>query len=361
MIPSPHQIEVALGALRYPIWIGTHLLRTGEHWRASIRGEQVLVVSNETVAPHYLPSVCASLSGLRCQTLILPDGETHKTMESVMRVLHALAAQTAHRDATVIALGGGVIGDLAGLAAALYMRGINVLHMPTSLLAQVDSSIGGKTAVNLAQGKNLIGAFHQPCAIVIDTTTLATLPEREFRAGIAEIVKYGAIADPTFFTWLEQHTQALLAREPNVLTQAIIRSCEHKAAIVMRDERELGERALLNFGHSFGHALETATGYTQLKHGEAVAIGMVMAAKLSTELGYAPQSDALRLTALLQRFDLPISRPNDVSSDHLFKLMQQDKKNRSGRLRLILWRGIGKAEIAQDIENHTIMLALERF
>src|SRR5690606_10468040 len=252
------------------------------------------------------------------------------------------------RDATVLALGGGVIGDLAGFAAACWMRGIDFVQMPTTLLAMVDSSVGGKTGVNLPAGKNLVGAFHQPRAVVADTSTLATLPAREYRAGLAEVVKYGAIGDPAFFAWLERDADALAARAPGAVVRAIAASCRHKAAVVARDEFEQGERALLNFGHTFGHALETADGYRGLLHGEAVAIGMLLAARLSTALGLATAADADRLGALLGRLGLPVAPPAHDPAE-LVALMRLDKKNLGGRLRLVLWRGIGRAELVGDV------------
>lgn len=351
------EIAVELGARRYRIHIGAGLLAEHGRWRNCLPGRHILIVSNETVAPLYLDRVTAGLRDATFSTLILPDGEAHKTLDSAARIFAALAELKASRDACVIALGGGVIGDLTGFAAACWMRGIAFLQMPTTLLAMVDSSVGGKTGVNLLQGKNLIGAFHQPCAVVIDTDTLATLPARELRAGCAEVVKYGALGDTDFFAWLENNVDALLARNPAALAQAIATSCRHKAAIVARDETEQGERALLNFGHTFAHALETASGYGVL-HGEAVAIGMVLAARLSAQLGRAPAADAERLAALLVRFGLPIAIPPGLDTDALIALMLLDKKNLSGRLRLILSRGIGKADIVPDADVAAIRAVL---
>jgi 3-dehydroquinate synthase len=266
----------------------------------------------------------------------------------------------ASRDATIIALGGGVIGDLAGFAAACWMRGIAFVQMPTTLLAMVDSSVGGKTAVDLPQGKNLVGAFHQPRAVVIDTDTLHTLPDRELRSGLAEVVKYGALGDAGFFSWLESNADALLVRDPQTLSTAIESSCAAKAAIVARDETEQGERALLNFGHTFGHALETAAGYGTLLHGEAIAIGMVLAARLSARLRRAGDDDAMRLQALLQRCGLPTTIPAGIDLRRLIELMRLDKKNLSGQMRLILWRTIGKTEIVADVDEAAVREVLER-
>ncbi len=350
-------LDVALGARSYPIWIGVGLLADSARWRAPIRGRHVLVVTNTTVAALYLQRVLAGLAGLQHAHLVLPDGEAHKTLDASGQIFAALAALGASRDATILALGGGVIGDLAGFAAACWMRGIDFIQMPTTLLAMVDSSVGGKTGVNLPQGKNLVGAFHQPRAVVADTGTLATLPVREYRAGLAEVVKYGAINDAAFFAWLEVHADALVARDEAALAAAIQASCRAKSAIVARDEHERGERALLNFGHSFGHALETVAGYGTLLHGEAVAIGMLQAATLSTRLGRADAADATRLARLLTRLGLPLQAP-PLDAAALLAAMRLDKKNEGGRLRLILWRGIGQAEIVDAVAEDEVAAVL---
>lgn len=355
---APRQLDVALAERSYPIWIGAGLLAEPARWRSAIRGRHVLVVSNETVAPLYLQTVLAGLDGLAVASVVLPDGEQYKTLAHCAEVLDALAALKANRDACVIALGGGVIGDLAGFAAASWMRGIDFLQMPTTLLAQVDSSVGGKTGVNLPAGKNLVGAFHQPRGVVIDTDTLRTLPAREYRSGLAEVIKYGAIGDAEFFAWLEQQAAALVAGEAEVVAEAIARSCAHKAGVVARDEREDGERALLNFGHTFGHALETDAGYGTLLHGEAVAIGMLLAAQLSADLGRAPAADAERLQRLLEAMGLPVTLPPGSDAEALLQLMYLDKKNLSGHLRLILWRGIGAAEIVPGVPDAAIRARL---
>ena len=253
------ELDVALGDRRYPIWIGAGLLDDVQTWRGAIRGKQALIVSDEHVAPLYLERIRAGLAEVKHDAIVLDAGEASKSIENVTAVFDALAALGANRDATIIALGGGVVGDLAGFAAACWMRGVDFLQMPTTLLAMVDSSVGGKTGVNLAAGKNLVGAFHQPRAVVIDTATLATLPAREYAAGLAEVVKYGAIGDADFFAWLESHADELNARDASALAEAIATSCRQKAGVVSRDEREHGERALLNFGHTFGHALEAET------------------------------------------------------------------------------------------------------
>ncbi|MDX2299076.1 MAG: 3-dehydroquinate synthase [Xanthomonadaceae bacterium] len=351
-------LSVALGARSYPIHIGAALLSEPTLWQPLLRGRHVLVVSDANVAPHYLARVRAGLGGCRHDCLILPPGEQEKTLQRFGEVMQALAALGASRDATIIALGGGVIGDLAGFAAACWMRGIRFVQMPTTLLAMVDSSVGGKTAVDLPQGKNLVGAFHQPTGVIADIDTLATLPAREVRAGLAEVVKYGALGDAGFFAWLEAHADALLACHPPTITEAIARSCAHKAAIVARDETEQGERALLNLGHTFGHAIETEQGYGGLLHGEAVAVGMVLAARLSARLGLAPATDTERLSALLQRLELPTAIPSGLDPRRLLERMRLDKKSVSGAINLILWHGVGAAFIAPDVAELAILDAL---
>jgi 3-dehydroquinate synthase len=347
-------IDVQLGARSYPIWIGERLLDDASTWRDAIRGRHVLAVTDSHVAPLYLDKVLAALGDRKTSRIVFPAGEASKSFDACSAIFDALAEMGASRDATVLALGGGVIGDLAGFAAACWMRGIAFVQMPTTLLAMVDSSVGGKTAVNLPQGKNLVGAFHQPRAVVIDTTTLSTLSDRELRSGISEVVKYGAIGNADFFAWLESNADALLARDTATLAHAIAVSCKQKADVVARDETEQSERALLNFGHTFGHALEAVAGYGEILHGEAIAIGMRLAAALSTTLDLAPSTDAQRLDALLHRFGLSTAMPPDLDIDAVLAAMRLDKKNVSGRLRLILWRGIGRAEIADAIEESAI-------
>jgi 3-dehydroquinate synthase len=354
---APREVQVELGARRYPIRIGSGLLGAGD-WSTAVRGRDVLVVTDSNVAPLYLGGVQAALAGKRVATLVLPPGEQEKTLARFGEAIEALAGLRANRDATVVALGGGVVGDLAGFAAACWMRGVPFVQLPTTLLAMVDSSVGGKTAVDLPQGKNLVGAFHQPSAVVADLDTLQTLPVRELRAGLAEVVKYGAIRDAGFFAWIEHHHEALLARDRAALGEAIERSCRHKAEVVARDETEQGERALLNFGHTFGHALETAAGYGTLLHGEAVGIGMLMAARLSAALGHAPPEDAERLSRLLAHLGLPLFPRGDADPQQLLDLMRLDKKAVSGRLRLILWRGIGQAEVVAGVPEADILRIL---
>lgn len=353
-----HELDVALGERAYRIHIGPGLLDQPELLREAIGGRQALLLSNTTVAPLYAAKVEAALDGLRWRTLLLEDGERHKSIDSAARVWQALAELGAQRNATLIALGGGVIGDLGGFAAACWMRGIDFVQLPTTLLAMVDSSVGGKTGVNLPQGKNLVGAFWQPRLVLADISTLRTLPEREYRAGLAEVVKYGAIGDLAFFEWLEAHADGLSARDETLIAEAVARSCAHKAGVVMRDERETGERALLNFGHTYGHALETIGEYRQWLHGEAVAIGMLMAAQLSAALGLADRSDAERLGLLLTRLGLPTTRPDNADPERVVALMRLDKKSLSDRLRLILWRGIGRAEIVDGVDEAAIVASL---
>jgi 3-dehydroquinate synthase len=348
------ELDVALGTRSYPIRIGAKLLGAAERWHDTIRGRHVLVVSNTTVAPLYLERVQAGLSGFEAAHITLADGEQHKTLRSVEQVFDALSALGATRDACILALGGGVVGDIAGFAAASWMRGIDFVQMPTTLLAMVDSSVGGKTGVNLPAGKNLIGAFHQPRAVIADTGTLATLPEREYRAGLAEAIKHSALGDAVFFERLEPMRAALLARDDDALATLIAHSCRFKAAVVARDETEHGERALLNFGHTFGHALEAEAGYGTLLHGEAVAIGMVLAARLSARLGMPGADDGERLRGLLRDFGLPVTLPSDIDPEALIRHMRLDKKNRAGELRLILWRGIGRAEIVSGVDEAAV-------
>jgi 3-dehydroquinate synthase len=353
-------IDVALGQRSYPIWIGRGLLDDSERWREALRGKHALVISNRTVAPLYMDRVAQGLQGLYWSAFLIDDGETHKTFANVELALEALAALGATRDACIIALGGGVVGDLAGFTAACWMRGIDFIQMPTTLLAMVDSSVGGKTGVNLPAGKNLVGAFHQPRAVVADLSTLDTLPDREYRAGLAEIIKGAAIGDAAFFEWLEKHADALASRDEPALMHAIATKVRYKAGVVARDETEQGERALLNLGHTFGHALETAGRYTTLLHGEAVAVGMVLAAKLSERLKMSHAQDTERLERVLKAVGLPIALPDGSDPDKLLALMRLDKKNVAGTLRLILWRGIGRAEIVTGVDEDDVSAVLRQ-
>ncbi len=348
-------IRVELGERGYPIWIGRGLLSDPALWRPIIQGGHALLVSNAVVAPLYADTVSTGLNGLEHGRVVLPDGEAHKTLASVDGIFRALGELGATRDACLIALGGGVIGDMTGFAAACWMRGVDFVQMPTSLLAMVDASVGGKTGVNLACGKNLVGAFHQPRAVVIDTDVLATLPDREYRAGLAEVVKHGAIGDGDFLVRLGSLTDALNRRDAEALAEIIEHACRFKAAVVARDETEQGRRALLNFGHTFAHALETEAGYGQLLHGEAVAIGMLQAARLSAQLGLADADDGARLERLLAGFGLPLRPPAGLDPGALLAHMRLDKKNRGHHLRLILWRGPGQAFLADDVPADAIL------
>jgi 3-dehydroquinate synthase len=354
-----HILNVALSERSYPIYIGKGLL-DGDWLQRHVRARQVLVVSNETIAPLYMERVLASLSGLQVDTLLLPDGEKYKTLAVLERIFDRLLEQRHARTTTLVALGGGVIGDMVGFAAACYQRGVDFIQVPTTLLAQVDSSVGGKTAVNHPRGKNMIGAFHQPKAVIIDTDVLASLPVREFAAGVAEVVKYGLIRDAEFYRWLTVNMDALLARDPAVLSEAILRSCRNKAEVVAEDETEQGNRALLNLGHTFGHAIETATGYSAWLHGEAVAAGMVMAAQLSADLGWLPQADVDALAALLARAGLPVKPPVGMSAGQCRELMSLDKKVHDGSLRLVLMKAVGEAVVSADYDGAVLMQMLER-
>ena len=351
-------LYVELGDRRYPIYIGPGLLGRPELLRPHIPGRQVLVVSNTTVAPLYLERTCAALTGLCHEAVILPDGEQYKTLAVLDEVFTALLRHRFDRNCTIVALGGGVVGDMAGFAAACYQRGVHFIQIPTTLLAQVDSSVGGKTGVNHPLGKNMIGAFYQPRCVLADTDTLATLPDRELSAGLAEVIKYGLIRDLPFLEWLEAHLEALLAREAGALSEAIERSCRNKAEIVAADEREAGERALLNLGHTFGHAIETGAGYGVWLHGEAVAAGMALAADLSARLGWLSGEQVGRILALLERARLPLAPP-PLTADDFLSLMAVDKKVQDGRLRLILLRGLGQGVIADDVDPVRLRETLE--
>ncbi len=352
-------LHVELGDRRYPIHIGPGLLGQADLLRPHLCGRQTLVVSNTTVAPLYLERARAALAGLRCEAVILPDGERYKTLETLNDIFTALLDHRFDRHCTIIALGGGVIGDMAGFAAACYQRGVHFIQIPTTLLAQVDSSVGGKTAVNHPLGKNMIGAFYQPRCVLADTDTLATLPDRELSAGLAEVIKYGLIRDRPFLDWLEASLEALLAREPAALSEAIERSCRNKAEIVAADERETGERALLNLGHTFGHAIETGVGYGEWLHGEAVAAGMVMAADLSARLGWLSWGQVERVCALLARAHLPLNPPPELTPADFLRLMAVDKKVQDGHPRLILLRDLGRGVIAGDVDAGRLRETLE--
>lgn len=353
-------LDVALAARSYPIYIGPGLLQQGQLWQPHLGTGGTCIVTNETIGPRYLPAARTALPTPPLAVVELPDGERHKTLANVERIFDALMTAGAGRDVTLLALGGGVVGDMTGFAAACYQRGVRFLQFPTSLLAQVDSSVGGKTGVNHPLGKNMIGAFHQPAAVVIDTDTLTTLPARELRAGLAEVVKYGLIREPALFDWLEEHAGALLAGDADMLARAIETSCRIKAAVVAADEREAGERAILNLGHTFGHAIEAATGYSEWLHGEAVATGMLMAVDLSHRLGWLAAEHRQRLAQLLQALDLPLAPPA-LALSRWHELMGRDKKVLAGRLRLVLLRRWGHAITTADVDPAALDATLRAF
>ena len=343
---SEHKtITVNLGDRSYPIVVGNGLLDGGFDLSEYVAGEDCLIVSNVTVTPLYRDRILANLPGKKTTTIELPDGEAYKNVATMQTVLDGLVETGANRDTTVIALGGGVVGDITGFAAACYMRGVSFIQVPTTLLAQVDSSVGGKTGVNHPKGKNLIGAFHQPQVVMIDTDTLSTLPDRELKAGMAEVIKHGAICDIEYFGWLEGNVQALLDKEPAALAHAIRRSCEIKASVVADDEREAGRRAVLNFGHTFGHAIEHSCGYGEWLHGEAVAAGMLMAAELSD----IAETDVARLRTLVAAAGLPVAPPS-ISEDDWMRAMGMDKKVQQKQLRFVLLQSLGNAHVTDSYD-----------
>ena len=354
-----HTLHVELGERSYPVYIGRDLLADPHLLASHVTGSQVVIVSNETVAPLYMERIRAALGPRKLVTeVVLPDGEQYKTLATLSDIFDQVMAAGHNRTTTFVALGGGVVGDITGFAAASYQRGVNFVQVPTTLLAQVDSSVGGKTAVNHPQGKNMIGAFYQPRAVLIDTNTLQTLPSRELAAGLAEVIKYGLICDEPFYRWLQQDMSKLLAREEACLAEAIERSCANKALVVSADEREGGIRAILNLGHTFGHAIETAQGYGQWLHGEAVAAGMVLALQLSARRGLITDDDVARLRALLQVTGLPVEPPADMTPDAFLELMGRDKKVVDGRLRLVLLESIGSACIVDDVVDEELVALL---
>ena len=353
-------LKVELGDRSYPILVGEGLLRQPDLVRQYVPARDLLIVSNTTVAPLYMKALTEALGDRRLVEAILPDGESHKTLATVARILDVLVANRFGRDCTVVALGGGVVGDMAGFAAACYQRGVAYVQIPTTLLAQVDSSVGGKTGVNHPGGKNLIGAFHQPVAVIADASTLTTLPVRELRAGLAEVIKYGLLGDAPFFDWLEAHMDELLATDPKALSYVIQRSCEIKAQFVGRDEREQGDRALLNLGHTFGHAVEAATRYTRWLHGEAIGAGLLMAAAMSHECGMLEAGQVDRLRRLLERVGLPV-RIDGVTPGVALEHMRIDKKVQGGRMRLILLRAIGDSFVTADYSEQALLRTLSAY
>ncbi len=341
-------LNVDLGERSYPIFIGSSLLGNSDLLQPFLNGGQVAIVSNETVAPLYLETLRKSLSGVKVTEVILPDGEQYKNLAVLNSIFDALLKDAHGRTTTLVALGGGVVGDMCGFAAACYQRGVNFIQVPTTLLAQVDSSVGGKTGVNHALGKNMIGAFHQPECVIADISVFKTLPDRELSAGLAEVIKYGLVCDAPFFQWLEANIEKLVARNEEALVEAVLRSCENKAEVVAEDERESGRRAILNLGHTFGHAIETHEGYGSWLHGEAVAAGMIMAAELSQRLGWVDKSLVSRIVAILEKANLPASPPKGMTVDDFLSLMSRDKKVVDGQLRLVLLQGLGQAVVTSE-------------
>ncbi|TQV72651.1 3-dehydroquinate synthase [Exilibacterium tricleocarpae] len=351
-------LSVELGDRSYPIYIGTGLLDNRELFLPHIHGRQVCVVTNATLAPLYLAPLLETLAPLQADSVVLPDGEQFKNWETLNTIFDGLLQARHNRTTTLIALGGGVVGDMTGFAAACYQRGVNFIQVPTTLLSQVDSSVGGKTGINHPLGKNMVGAFYQPRSVIIDIATLTSLPDRELSAGLAEVIKYGLIADPAFLGWLETNMALLLARDVAALAWAIERSCQIKAEVVARDEKEGGLRAILNLGHTFGHAIETALGYGVWLHGEAVAAGMCMAAELSRRRGWLSGADVERVRVLLERAGLPTRSPPGLSVQRYLALMAVDKKVLDGRLRLVLLEALGRACVTDDICGETLRATL---
>lgn len=354
------QLSVDLGDRSYPIIIEAGVLADAGQWHSLLSHKEVLVVTNETVAPLYLDRVTNALAapGRRIESLILPDGEAYKNVDTLGLIYDALLEQRFSRKAVLVALGGGVIGDLTGYAAATYQRGIDFVQVPTTLLSQVDSSVGGKTGINHPLGKNMIGAFKQPIAVLIDPEVLSTLPQRELSAGLAEVIKYGLIYDADFFAWLEQHLDALLTQQAQPLINAIAKSCALKAEVVAADETEQGLRAILNLGHTFGHAIEAEQGYGAWLHGEAVGAGMVMACDLSLRLGWIDATVYDRARALIERARLPVAPPPSMSVDDFMNHMSRDKKVEAGQLRLVLLRALGQAVVTADFDAEQLRATL---
>jgi 3-dehydroquinate synthase len=353
-------LQVALDSRTYPIHIGRSLLQRSELILPHLKRKQVAIVTNTTVAPLYLEKLAKPLeeAGVSIVEIVLPDGEAYKNSETLNQIYDALLKSRCERSTTLIALGGGVIGDLTGYAAATYLRGVPFIQIPTTLLSQVDSSVGGKTGINHPLGKNMIGAFYQPKLVLADIDTLQTLPKRELSAGVAEVIKYGLIRDADFFDWLENNIEKLMALEETAISDAIFRSCQNKAEVVAADEHEAAERALLNLGHTFGHAIENAMGYGVWLHGEAVAAGTILAADLSQRMGWLSKADYKRMHALLSAASLPLRAPN-LGVEKYLDLMQSDKKVADGKIRLVLQQGIGKAVITSDYDAEMLKQTLE--
>lgn len=351
-------LTVDLGDRSYPIYIGENLLDQNDILLPHIPGNSALIVSNVVVAPLYLDKVKALLDGKRVESVILPDGEKFKNLDVLNTIFDALLTHRLDRNTTVIALGGGVVGDMAGFAAACYQRGVHLVQIPTTLLSQVDSSVGGKTGVNHALGKNMVGAFYQPRAVIADTCTLKTLADRELSAGLAEVIKYGLIKDADFLEWVKNNINQLLAKDPAALSYAIKVSCQTKATVVAADEKESGQRALLNLGHTFGHAIETGMGYGEWLHGEAVAAGMCMAARMSALLGWITDSQVQDIVSLIEQARLPTMAPKSMTTEQFLKLMSVDKKVLDGVLRLVLLKQIGHAVVTDNYTREQLAEAI---
>ena len=354
-------LHVDLGSRSYPIYIGTGLLNNSELIQPYIKGKTTATVSNTTVAPLYIDKVHQLISGFSNTDILLADGEKYKTFETLGQIYTEMLEARCDRKTTLLALGGGVVGDVAGYASATYQRGINFIQIPTTLLSMVDSSVGGKTGVNHPLGKNMVGAFHQPQCVIIDTETLSTLDDRQLSAGIAEIIKYGYINDLEFIDWLDENMEKLLKRDPEALAYAIHRSCQHKADIVAADEKEKGQRALLNLGHTFGHAIETGMGYGNWLHGEAISAGMIMAAELSKEHGWIGEADVNSIRALLKKANLPVDPPKEISAARFSELMSIDKKVQDGVLHLVLMKSLGESIISSDFDPDLLQKVLSKY
>jgi len=352
-------LNVELGERSYPIVVDSGLLSRRELFQQYVNANEVMVVTDETVAPLYLDNLLSTLSGFNVTCHVLPDGEEHKSLATLAELLDTMVVAPCSRETTLIALGGGVVGDIAGFAASCYQRGINYIQVPTTLLAQVDSAVGGKTAVNHARGKNMIGAFYQPTCVIADTDTLSTLDSRQLSAGVAEVVKYGCIRDAGFFVWLEQNIDKLCQCDADTISHAIIECCRNKAEVVATDEVEQGDRALLNLGHTFAHAIETATGYGAWLHGEAVSVGISLAADMSCRLGWLKEEDAERIRVLLRRAKLPVCAPADMTVADFMRNMALDKKVAAGRIRLVLLKAIGEAKLVSDYPDDVLEAVLE--
>lgn len=355
------ELTVDLGQYSYPVLIGEGILDRTDLYKKYINTGQVMIVTNETIAPLYLERVLRSLGEIRAEKVIIPDGEEYKNLETMNHIITRLLQNRFSRTCCLIALGGGVVGDITGFAAACYQRGVNYIQVPTTILAQVDSSVGGKTAVNHQLGKNMIGAFYQPRAVITDVSVLKTLNRREIQAGLSEVIKYGLIRDPGFFAWLEKNIARLLELDSEALVYAIEKSCRNKAEVVAVDEREAGERALLNLGHTFGHAIETGLGYKDWLHGEAVALGMLMAADLSFRHGWLSAQDVTRITNIIQAAALPQRLPDGLDANTMLELMSVDKKARNGQMRLVLLQDIGKAFVTDDFDRTRLEETLKQY